>query len=94
MKFLDIRNNLKLGVPTENEFHIKEQVSIFFKNQKNNKFQGVEAVIYSDGQFIRSENAQIEIEKKNYNIIFNNGERIILNKNEKSKTKFNKFTLP
>ena len=48
-------------------------------------------LIYEDGQFIKSKNAKIEIEKKNYNIIFNNGERVILNKIEKSKTIFDKF---
>ena len=26
---LEIRNNLKLGVPSQNEFHIKGEVSIF-----------------------------------------------------------------
>ena len=88
---LEIRNNLKLGIPSKNEFHIEEQVSIFFQKQKNNNFHGVEAIIYNEGQFIRSDNAKIEIDKKNYNIIFNNGERIILNENEKSKTIFNKF---
>ena len=33
----------------------------------------------------------IEIENKNYNIIFNKGERVILNNFEKSKTSFDKF---
>tara|TARA_B100001057_G_scaffold264337_1_gene264517 strand:+ start:3140 stop:4177 length:1038 start_codon:yes stop_codon:yes gene_type:complete len=88
---LEIRNNLKLGVPALNEFHIEEEVSIFFEKQTSNKFYNVEALIHNDGQFIVAENANIEIEKKNYNIIFNNGERIIFNKNEKSKTIFDKF---
>ena len=35
IKELEIRNNLKLGVPSLNEFHIEKEVSIFFKNQKN-----------------------------------------------------------
>ena len=61
---LEIRNNLKLGVPSLNEFHIEEEVSIFFEKQKNNKFYDVEAIIYKDGQFIKSKNAEIEIEKK------------------------------
>ena len=34
--------------------------------------------------------AQIEIENKNYNIIFNEGERVILNDTEKAK-QFNKL---
>ena len=91
LKELEIRNNLKLGVPSINEFHIEEEVSIFFKKQRNNKFYNVEAVIYKDGQFINAENVEIEIDKKNYNLIFNEGERIILNEIEKSKTVFNKF---
>ncbi|GIR68011.1 MAG: hypothetical protein CM15mP72_5210 [Pelagibacteraceae bacterium] len=91
VKELEIRNNLKLGVPSSNEFHIEDEVSIFFEKQKKNKFYDVEAIIYEDGQFIKSNTAEIEIEKKNYNLIFNNGERVILNENEKSKTNFDKF---
>ena len=88
---LEIRNNLKLGVPSLNEFHIEDEVSIFFEHQSNNKFYNVEAIIYSDGQFIKSDKAKIEIEKKNYNIIFDIGERVILNSTEKSTTIFDKF---
>ena len=44
---LEIRNNLKLGVPSLNEFHIEDEVSIFFEKQSNNKFHNVEAIIYS-----------------------------------------------
>ena len=91
IKELDIRNNLKLGVPSLNEFHIQDEVSIFFDVQKNNKFFNVESIIYNDGQFIKSNKVEIEIEKKNYNLIFYNGERVILNKEEKSKTSFDKF---
>ena len=91
IKELEIRNNLKLGVPSINEFHIEDEVSIFFNKQKDNKFYEVEAIIYNDGQFINAQNVEIEIEKKSYNLIFNVGERIILNKKEKSKTSFNKF---
>ena len=58
---------------------------------KKNKFFNVEAIIFNNGQFIKSNTAEIEIEKKNYNLIFNNGERVILNENEKSKTNFDKF---
>ena len=88
---LEIRNNLKLGLPTYNEFHIENEVSIFFDKQINNKFYNVNAIIFKDGQFINSNEASIEIEKKNYNIIFSEGERVILNESEKSKTIFDKF---
>ena len=88
---LEIRNNLKLGLPTLNEFHIENEVSIFFEKQKDKKFYDVKAIIYQDGQFINSRKAKIEIDKKNYNIIFQNGERVILNSSEKSKTSFDKF---
>ena len=88
---LEIRNNLKLGVPSQKEFHIEEEVSIFFNNQDNNKFTDVEALIYQDGQFITAKDAFIEIENRNYNFIFNEGERVILNDIEKSKTTFDKF---
>ena len=88
---LEIRNNLKLGLPSLNEFHIENEVSIFFDKQKNNKFYNVNAIIYKDGQFINSKEANIEIKRKNYNIIFYNGERVILNQLEKSKTIFDKF---
>ena len=88
---LEIRNNLKLGVPSQNEFHIEEEVSIFFNNQRNNKFFDIEAFIHEDGQFITAKNAYIEVENRNYNIIFNEGERVILNNTEKSKTIFDKF---
>ncbi len=91
IKELEIRNNLKLGIPSVNEFHIEDEVSIFFEKQKNNKFFEVDAVIYEDGQFISSSSVEIEIDKKNYNLIFNHGERIILNSKEKSKTIFDKF---
>ena len=88
---LEIRNNLKLGVPSSNEFHIESEVSIFFEKQQNNKFYNVEAIIYEDGQFIKSQEANIEIEKKSYNIIFDKGERVIFNDSEKSRTIFDKF---
>lgn len=73
------------------EFHIENEVSIFFEKQSNNKFYDVEAIIFEDGQFINSNNVEIEIDKKNYNLIFYHGERIILNESEKSKTIFDKF---
>ena len=64
LKELEIRNNLKLGVPSVNEFHIEEEVSIFFENQRNNKFFNVDAIIYENGQFIKAISAEIEINKK------------------------------
>ena len=88
---LEIRNNLKLGLPTLNEFHIENEVSIFFEKQNNNKFYNVNAIIFEDGQFINAKEANIEIKNKNYNIIFYEGERVIFNDSEKSKTIFNKF---
>ena len=88
---LEIRNNLKLGLPTLNEFHIENEVSIFFEKQNNNKFYNVNAIIFEDGQFINAKEANIEIKNKNYNIIFYEGERVIFNDTEKSKTIFNKF---
>ena len=91
IKELEIRNNLKLGLPASNEFHIDNEVSIFFDKKSNNTFYNVNAIIYDDGQFINSNKAKIEIEKKNYNIIFYDGERVILNEIEKSKTIFEKF---
>ncbi len=88
---LEIRNNLKLGVPSQNEFHIEGEVSIFFNKQQSEKFLDIEAFIYDGGQFITAKSAYIEIENKSYNLIFNNGERVILNNTEKSKTNFDKF---
>ena len=88
---LKIRNNLKLGLPTLNKFHIENEVSIFFEKQNNNKFSNVNAIIFEDGQFINAKEANIEIKNKNYNIIFYEGERVIFNDTEKSKTIFNKF---
>ena len=74
-----------------NEFHIENEVSIFFEKQNNNKFYNVNAIIFEDGQFINAKEANIEIKNKNYNIIFYEGERVIFNDTEKSKTIFNKF---
>jgi len=89
---LKIRNNLKLGVPSKNEFHIEDELSIFFENEEDDVFYNIESLIYKEGQFIKSRSARIEISKKNFNIIFNHGERILLNENEKSITNFDKFT--
>ena len=89
---LNIRNNLKLGTPSQNEFHIDNELSIFFESYKDDIFYNIEAVIYNEGQFIKSKSALIEISKKNFNLIFNTGERLLLNSIEKSKTNFDKFT--
>ena len=89
---LNIRNNLKLGTPSQNEFHIDNELSIFFESQENDIFYDIEAVIYQEGQFIKSRSAIIEISKKSFNLIFNTGERLLLNSIEKSKTNFDKFT--
>ena len=89
---LDIRNNLKLGSPTKNEFHIDDVVSIFFKKKIENTFFETEAIFYKENQFIVSESVLIELSKSNFNLVFFNGERLILRGNEKSRTIFDKFT--
>ena len=89
---LNIRNNLKLGTPSQNEFHIDNELSIFFESYEDDIFYNIEAVIYNEGQFIKSKSAIIEISKKNFNLIFKTGERLLLNNIEKSKTDFDKFT--
>lgn len=91
IKELDIRNNLKLGIPNQKEFIIEDELSIFFETKKDNIFYDVEALIYKDGQFIKSKSAKIEISKKNFNLIFQYGERLTLNSEEISNTKFEKF---
>ena len=92
IKELEIRNNLKLGSPVQNEFHIDDIVSIFFDKKENNTFYNIEAIIYNQNQFIVSDLVEIELSKSNFNLVFSNGERIILNDIEKSKTVFDKFT--
>ena len=92
IKELEIRNNLKLGSPVQNEFHIDDIVSIFFDKKKNNTFYDIEAIIYDQNQFIASDLVEIELSKSNFNLVFSSGERIILNDIEKSKTVFDKFT--
>lgn len=88
---IEIRNNLKLGIPNKNEFHINDQLSLFFLNKKNNNFYDIEAVVYDSNQFIKAEEAELEYDKNGLNLIFYNGSRVILNNNEKSKTVFKKF---
>ena len=92
IKELEIRNNLKLGSPVQNEFHIDDIVSIFFEKKENDIFYNIEAIIYDQNQFIASDSVIIELSKSNFNLVFTNGERLILNNNEKSKTVFDKFT--
>ena len=93
LKELEIRNNLKLGLPSENKFHIDDHVSIFFESKnKSNNFFDVESIIYSENQFIKSRSLKIETSKKSFNLIFYNGERLKLNEDEKSITNFDKFT--
>jgi lipopolysaccharide export LptBFGC system permease protein LptF len=92
IKELEIRNNLKLGNPYKNEFHIDNKVSIFFEDKIDEVFYKVETIIYDDNQFIISDSVLIELSKSNFNLVFFNGERLILNKSEKSKTIFDKFT--
>ncbi len=92
IKELEIRNNLKLGSPVQNEFHIDDIVSIFFEKKEDNTFYDIEAIIYDQNQFIASDSVIIELSKSNFNLVFTNGERLILNNDEKSKTIFDKFT--
>ena len=92
VKELEIRNNLKLGSPVQNEFHIDDIVSIFFEKKENDIFYNIEAIIYDQNQFIASDSVIIELSKSNFNLVFSNGERLILNNDEKSKTVFDKFT--
>lgn len=92
LKEIEIRNNFKLGIPDSNEFHIAEELSIFFKNHDNGNYYDVEALIYNDNQFIKSNKAYIEFSKSGFNIIFNDGIRVKMNDKEKSKTIFEKFT--
>ena len=92
IKELEIRNNLKLGSPVQNEFHIDDIVSIFFEKKEENKFYNIEAIIYDQNQFVVSRSVVIELSKSNFNLVFNDGERLILNNIEKSKTVFDKFT--
>ena len=91
IKELEIRNNLKLGSPVQNEFHIDDILSIFFERKDDSAFYDIEAIIYDQNQFIISEKVEIELSKSNFNLVFSYGERLILNDIEKSKTVFDKF---
>ena len=92
IKELEIRNNLKLGSPTQNEFHIDDILSIFFEYKEKDIFYDIEAIIYNQNQFITSKSVEIELSKSKFNLVFSEGERLILNKDEKSKMDFDKFT--
>lgn len=89
---IEIRNNLRIGLPSNNELHIGQMLSIFFLNKNNKTLEDVEAVLYQEGQFIKSNLAYIEYDKKGINIIFVDGFRVKLNHFEKSKTTFERFT--
>ncbi len=91
IKELEIRNNLKLGIPNQKEFNVDGELSIFFESKQDYFFFDVEALIYKNGEFIKSNTAEFEISKKNFNLIFHNGERLSLNNEETSKTNFEKF---
>lgn len=90
-KEIQIRNNFNLGSSNQNEFNIDGIVRIYFKNKENNIIEDVEALIINENQFIKAKQAEIEISKMDFNLVFNNGERIILNEIEKSRTIFDKF---
>lgn len=90
-KEIDIRNNLKLGVPSNKEFHIENELSLFYEKHEGNYFYDIEAIIFEDNQFIQSREASIEYNNRGFNIVFFNGFRVKMNKNEKSKTEFEKF---
>ena len=68
IKELEIRNNLKLGTPSQKEFHIGEIASIFFEEEKNQVFYNVNAIINYENQFITAESVEIEISKNNFNL--------------------------
>ena len=91
IKELEIRNNLKLGVPNHKEFHIDGELSIFFGSEQDFIFYDVEALIYRNGEFVKSNSAEFEVSKKNFNLIFQDGERLSLNAEEISITNFERF---
>ena len=88
---LELRNNLKLGNPNQNEFYIDGELNIFFKSNNNGVFFDVEALFLRESQLIKSQYAELEISKKDFNLIFYNGERLSLNSEEITKTNFKKF---
>jgi len=91
VKEIEIRNNFNLGIPSNNQLDIKDELRLFFKNTDENFFYDVEAIIYNDNQFIISEKAQTKINDDAFNINFINGKRITFENNEKSYTVFDKL---
>ena len=67
-----------------------EEVS--FDSKLDENFFDISAIIFKDNQFITAETVEIQLTKEDLNLVFHNGERLILNQNEKSKTIFDKFT--
>ncbi len=92
IKELEIRNNLKLGTPSQKEFHIDDIVSIFFEFEEEGVFYDIEAIFYNENQFIKSKLVEIELSKSNFNLVFSEGKRMILSKDEKSQMVFDKLT--
>jgi lipopolysaccharide export LptBFGC system permease protein LptF len=90
-KEIEIRNNFKLGIPSHKELHIDNELSIFFDSEIDNVFYDVEALFYDDNEFIASKTAEVQIAKKSFNLIFQNGERLSLTNDKVSKTNFEKF---
>ena len=88
---LELRNNLKLGNPNQNEFYIDGELNIFFKSSNNGIFFDVEALFLRESQLIKAQYAELEISKKDFNLIFFYGERLSLNSEEITKTNFEKF---
>ena len=91
LKELEIRNNLKLGFSNQREFNIDGELSIFFDNKRDDIFYNVDAIVYKDNQFIKSQRATIEISKKDFNLIFHQGQRISIDNEEMIKTDFERF---
>ena len=91
IKELELRNNLKLGNPNKNEFYIDGELNIFFRSNNNGVFFDVEALFLRESQLIKSQYAELEISKKDFNLIFYNGERLSLKSEEITKTNFKKF---
>ena len=80
-----------MGIPSNNQLNIKDEVRLFFKNTDENFFYNVEAILYNDNQFIVSEKAQTKINDNAFNINFINGKRITFDNSEKSYTTFDKL---
>jgi hypothetical protein len=91
LKELEIRNNLKLGFPNQKEFNIDGELSLFFDNERDDIFYNVDAILYKNNQFIKSKTATIEVSKKNFNLIFQQGQRVSINSEEMAKTNFERF---